>query len=42
LSTTGAKTTKNLAIKTNKGQNKEMPKMSTVRTKDSYGSKYSR
>jgi hypothetical protein len=42
LNTTGAKTTKNLAIKTNKGQNKEMPKMSTVRSKDSYGSKYSR
>lgn len=37
LNSTGAKTTKNLAVKSNKGQGKEMPKMSTVRSKDSYG-----
>jgi len=37
LNSTGTKTTKNLAVKSNKGQGKEMPKMSTVRSKDSYG-----
>jgi hypothetical protein len=37
LNMSGVKTIKNLAIKSNKGQTKEMPKMSTIRTKDSYG-----
>lgn len=37
LNTSGVKTVKNIPIKTTKGQTKEMPKMSTVTSKDKYG-----
>jgi hypothetical protein len=37
LTTAGTKNTKNLPVKSTKGQSKVMPKMSTVRSKDSYG-----
>ena len=37
LNTSGVKTVKNIPIKTTKGQTKEMPKMSTVTSRDKYG-----
>ena len=37
LNTSGVKTVKNIPIKTTKGQTKEMPKMSTVASRDKYG-----
>jgi hypothetical protein len=37
LNTSGVKTVKNIPIKTTKGQTKEMPRMSTVVSKDRYG-----
>lgn len=37
LNTSGVKTVKNIPVKTTKGQTKEMPKMSTVVSKDKYG-----
>jgi len=37
LNTSGVKTVKNTPVKTTKGQTKEMPKMSTVSSKDKYG-----
>lgn len=37
LNTAGTKTVKNIPLKTTKGQNKEMPRMTTVSSRDKYG-----